>query len=94
MTKKIHRCDESCEPSGTGIHNVKSNIKVKTVKRTPTPNRVKTISNVYSADYALIDNTIEEIKKVSRGVSVTEYSTNNVYLILQDALKKVRLAEK
>ena len=51
-------------------------------------------TNVYSADYKLIDDTIEEIKKVSRKVSTNDYSTNNVYLLLQDALKKVILAEK
>ena len=51
-------------------------------------------TNVYSADYKLIDDTIEEIKKASRKVSTNDYSTNNVYLLLQDALKKVILAEK
>ena len=51
-------------------------------------------TNVYSADYKLIDDTIEEIKKASRKVSTTIYATNNVYLLLQDALKKVILAEK
>jgi len=56
------------------------------VKKKPT--------NVYSADYKLIDDTIEEIKKASRKVSTNDYSTNNVYLLLQDALKKVILAEK
>jgi len=30
---------------------------------------------------------------MSRKVSTNDYSANNVYLILQDALKKVRLAE-
>ena len=51
-------------------------------------------TNVYSADYSLIDNSIEEIKRASRKVSTNSYSTNNVYIILQDALKKVLNAEK
>ena len=51
-------------------------------------------TNVYSPDYALIDETIEDIKKSSRKVCTLDYATNNVYVILQDALKKVRLAEK
>ena len=54
---------------------------------------VKKPSNVYSADYKLIDDTIEEIKKVSRKVCTNDYATNNVYILLQDALKKVTLAE-
>ena len=55
---------------------------------------VKKPTNVYSPDYALIDETIEDIKKSSRKVCTLDYATNNVYVILQDALKKVRLAEK
>ena len=53
----------------------------------------KTVTNVYSADYKLIDDTIEEIKKVSRKVCTNDYSANNVYILLQNALKKVALAE-
>ncbi len=48
----------------------------------------------YSADYSLIDQTIDEIKKASRAVCSNHYATNNVYIILQDALKRVTLAEK
>ena len=54
---------------------------------------VKKPSNVYSADYKLIDDTIEEIKKVSRNVCTNDYAANNVYILLQNALKKVTLAE-
>ena len=53
---------------------------------------IKRAGSVYSADYKLIDETIEDIKKMSRKVSTNDYSPNNVYLILQDALKKVRMA--
>ena len=55
---------------------------------------IKRAGSVYSADYKLIDETIEDIKKMSRKVSTNDYSANNVYIILQDAFKKVRLAEK
>jgi len=61
-------------------------ITVKAIEVKPT--------NVYSADYKLIDDTIEEIKKASRKVSTNDYATNNVYILLQDVLKKVVLAEK
>jgi hypothetical protein len=50
------------------------------------------ITNVYSADFSIIDNTIEEIKKQSRKVGTSYYACNNIYIILQDALKKVILA--
>ena len=53
---------------------------------------VPRISSVYSADFSIIDNTIEEIKKQSRKVGTSYYACNNIYIILQDALKKVILA--
>ena len=52
------------------------------------------ITNVYSADFSIINNTIEEIKKQSRKVGTSEYACNNIYIILEDALKKVILAYK
>ena len=52
------------------------------------------IPNVYSADFSVIDNTIEEIKKQTRKVGKSEYACNNIYIILEDALKKVILAYK
>ena len=54
----------------------------------------KRAGSVYTASYTLIDETIDDIKKMSRKVSTSDYSANNVYLILQDALKKITLAEK
>lgn len=53
---------------------------------------VKTINNVYSADFGTIDETIEEIKKESRKQGTDHYSCNNIYIILQDALKRVKQA--
>ena len=52
------------------------------------------IPNVYHPNYKLIDDTIEDIKKMSRKVSTNDYASNNVYLLLQDCLKKITLAEK
>ena len=52
------------------------------------------IPNVYSADFSVIDNTIEEIKKQTRKVGKSEYACNNIYIILEDALKKVILVYK
>ena len=52
------------------------------------------IPNVYHPNYKLIDDTIEEIKKISRKVCTSDYSSNNVYVFLQDCLKRITLAEK
>jgi len=82
------------KPSGTKIidkHGIiwkdKIEDQIKEIKEK------KTVTNVYSADYKLIDDTIEEIKKASRKVCTNDYAANNVYVILQFALKKVVLAE-
>ena len=63
----------------------KVSVKVKVVE-------IPRITNVYSADFSIIDDTIEEIKKQTRKVGTGEYACNNIYIILQDALKKVILA--
>jgi len=92
MTKKTHRCDDSCESHKSKVK--KPNIiKKKKYVKTDFGNIPVSIMNVYDPNYSEIDNTIEDIKKASRLVSSNEYSTNNVYLILQDALKKIILAE-
>ena len=52
------------------------------------------IPNVYHPNYKLIDDTIEEIKKISRKVCSNDYASNNVYVFLQNCLKRITLAEK
>ena len=55
-------------------------------------NAYKKAGSVYSADFKTIDDTIESIKKEARKVCKNDYTANNVYVILQDALKKITLA--
>ena len=56
--------------------------------------QIANLTDVYSPDYKTIDDTIESIKKACRKVCTSAYATNNVYLFLQDCLKKITLAEK
>ena len=65
----------------------KVSVKAKAVE-------IPRITNVYSADFSIIDDTIEEIKKQTRKVGTSYYASNNIYLILEDALKKIILAYK
>ena len=51
------------------------------------------ITNVYSADFSIIDDTIEEIKKQTRKQGVSAYACNNIYIFLQDTLKRIQLAQ-
>jgi len=75
------------------VKGEKTKAVVQVKPRAKVEEKVK-VTNVYSADFKAIDDTIEAIKKISRKVSTNEYSTNNVYLLLQDALKRITLAEK
>jgi len=87
-------------PSGTKVKSTKKSAdnafkkQLDRIKKTKDHlNNTKTVSTVYKPDYTVIDETLEDIKKITRVVSKTDYSTNNIYLILQDALKKITLAE-
>ncbi len=112
MTKKTHRCDDSCKgthttedakkiklPSGTKVKSTKKSSNAAFKKQLDRIEKTESfkkpiITDVYNADYSLIDETIDNIKKTSRSICVDIYSSNNVYLILQEALKKVTLADK
>lgn len=54
--------------------------------------KAKVVSSVYSADFKAIDDTIEDIKKECRRICTSDYIANNIYIIIQDALKKIRLS--
>ena len=70
-------------------HGVEANIvEVKGGK----VNTYKKAGSVYTADFKVIDDTIEEIKKECRRVCKSDYVAKNIYIIVQDALKRVRLS--
>ena len=68
--------------------------QIKELKEKKSPKVEIQVRNVYSADFKAIDDTIESIKKASRKVSTNDYAANNVYVFLQNCLKKVLDAEK
>ena len=67
---------------------------VETPKVAPKVAPKPKITNVYNANFSVIDDTIEQIKKQTRSVGKSEYACNNIYIILEDALKRVILAYK
>lgn len=92
MTKRHHVCDETCEPEGTGIHNVKSNVK-KTKKVAKKPKVVKKeikpeVVNVYKLA-PKTDNVIEIINIVEE--IANENETNKV---LEKTLITLRKLQK
>ena len=53
---------------------------------------IKPSVNVHNAEFKLIDNSLEELKKECRRQGVDDYSCNNIYIFLQECLKKVQKA--
>ena len=91
-TKKKERVEEKTT-ARVESKTVKARI-VETPKVAPKVAPKPKITNVYNANFSVIDNTIEEIKKQTRSVGKSEYACNNIYIILEDALKRVILAYK
>ena len=91
QTKATVQVKPKAEITGKVVERVEEFNKKVTKEYNDT---IKRAGSVYSANFKLIDDTIEEIKKASRKVSTNDYSANNVYIFLQDALKRVLKAEK
>lgn len=100
MAKKVKKDFVDTTHGKVGVYS--TGTKVEIVKDEPKKKSVvvkdkvepKTVTNVYNPNFSTIDDTIEDIKKESRKQGVDHYSCNNIYIILQDALKKVKLAGK
>ena len=91
-TKKTEKVEEKTT-ARVESKTVKARI-VETPKVAPKVAPKPKVTNVYNANFSVIDNTIEEIKKQTRSVGKSEYACNNIYIILEDALKRVILAYK
>ena len=91
-TKKTEKVEEKTT-ARIESKTVKARI-VETPKVAPKVAPKPKITNVYNANFSVIDDTIEQIKKQTRSVGKSEYACNNIYIILEDALKRVILAYK
>mgnify|MGYP003149823014 CR=1 FL=1 len=91
-TKKTEKVEEKTT-ARVESKTVKARI-VETPKVAPKVAPKPKVTNVYSADFSVIDDTIEEIKKESRKVGTSEYSCRNIGLILDEAKRKIILAYK
>ena len=89
-TKKTEKVEEKTT-ARVESKTVKARI-VETPKVAPKVAPKPKVTNVYSADFSVIDDTIEEIKKESRKVGTSEYNCRNIGLILDEAKRKIILA--
>ena len=49
--------------------------------------------NVYKAEFGEIDKCLDEIRKECRTHGLTNYSCNNIKIILEETLKRIKLSE-
>ena len=68
MTKKFHVCDDKCEPEGTGIHNVKSNVKKNTRKQYYIYYGVDKIGNELETNKVL-EKTLITLRKLQQDIA-------------------------
>ena len=88
-TKNPHEKSDKKEKT-KGVVSTKANTVGKVIESAEVAS--PKITNVYSADFSTIDNIIEEIKKETRKNGDSAYSCNNIYIALEETLKKVKLA--
>jgi len=69
---------------------VKEQVKEKTTVKKTTP---KKATNVYNANFSEIDECLDEIRKECRAHGLNDYACNNIRIILDDTLKRVKLSE-
>jgi L-lactate utilization protein LutB len=100
MAKKIKTTDDARKeklPSGTKVRSTEESVNLAVKKAVEKVNRTeafkKKSKSVYTADFSEIDEALDEIRKECRKHGLTDYSCNNIYLIIQDALRKIKLAE-
>jgi L-lactate utilization protein LutB len=84
-------------PSGSKVRSTQETADAAMKKAVEKINRTeefkkKTVT-VYSADFSTIDDTVEDIKKEIRKQGVSDYACKGIYIILQDALKKIKLSQ-
>ncbi len=65
----------------------KKEIKIKKVKI------ASGTVNVYKAEFGEIDKCLDEIRKECRTHGLTNYSCNNIKIILEETLKRIKLSE-
>ncbi|MBC8430020.1 MAG: hypothetical protein H8D92_01345 [Pelagibacteraceae bacterium] len=100
MAKKIKTTDDARKeklPKGSKVVSTQetADIALKQVEERikKTEAFKKKSKSVYNADFSEIDEALDEIRKECRKHGLTDYSCNNIYLIMQEALRKIKLAE-
>jgi|TARA_R110002012_G_scaffold322062_1_gene554390 2-phosphoglycerate kinase len=82
-------------PKGTKVFSTKESAEKaykEQVKRVQKTKKIK-FTNVYNANFSEIDECLDEIKKECRKHGVNDYACNNIQIILDDTLKRVKLSE-
>ena len=102
MTKKIPTTDDAKKkklPSGTKVRSTQASVNAAARKAVEKMNRTeefkkKTQSTpIYTADLKAINETLKEIESEIKNQAKSDYAVKNIYIFLQDTLKKIKLSQ-
>ena len=86
-------------PSGTKVESTQESVNaaakkaVEKIQRTEDFQKKTQNTPIYNADLTAINDTVKEITKEVVKQAQSDYAVKNIYVILQDALKKVKLSQ-
>lgn len=86
-TKNPHEFESSQNAEEINKEQVKRVVKSKKIKLT------NGTVNVYKAEFSEIDKCLDEIRKECRTHGLNNYSCNNIKIILEETLKRIKLSE-
>ena len=96
MVKKSNKgVDEGTQFSPWVKKEEAEKIHKEQVKRVIKTKKIKLSSgtvNVYKAEFSEIDKCLDEIRKECRTHGLTDYSCNNIKIILEETLKRIKLS--
>ena len=102
MAKKIPTTDDARKtklPSGTKVRSTQASVNeaakkaIEKINRTEEFKKKSHIRLIYTADFKSINATIEEISSEIKIQANSDYAVRNIYIIVQDALKKIKLSQ-
>ena len=76
----------------SGSKDVRNKEKVTRSPKVKTKKEKVVIPNVFSPNFAVIDNALDELKKAVREYGISHYACNNIKNAIGEALMKVRKA--
>ena len=102
MTKKIPTTDDAKKkklPYGTKVRSTQASVNaaakkaIEKIQRTEEFKKKTQGTPIYTADLKAINETLKEIESEIKNQAKSDYAVKNIYIFLQDTLKKIKLSQ-